>query len=250
MILSEKLKLVVCLVLALSVAPVVSPLADEADSIRTGLTRENALHPGMWSVMFQIDEQFTLRPFNGLGIALKRQNSRKSAFRFGVNLNINTQDDSNSNWAEQGDTIPWENQSEISSSSQQVSMEFLYVNYPWPDAYVNFYWGAGPQASFSRSTSERESTYLRDGDIEDKDYFKASTRSWSAGAKGIIGAEWFANRRISFQMEYQASLFYRSTYRDGESSHDDPSYKRKNEDTGSAVSFKAGTVIFGVSMYF
>lgn len=250
MILSEKLKFVVCLVIAMSVAPVVSPAADEADSIRTGLTRENALHPGMWSIMFQIDEQFTLRPFNGMGIALKRQNSRKTAFRFGFNLSINTQDDSRRNWTEQGDTIPYESVGEHKSNFQRISMEFLYVMYPWPDAYVNFYWGAGPLVSFARSSSERESTHLENGDIDDQYYSKSSTRSWSAGAKGIIGAEWFANRRISFQMEYQASLLYKSTYTDSEGSNDARTSIRRTEDTGDDISFSAGTVIFGVSLYF
>jgi len=249
MILSEKLKFVVCLGLIMSVAPIAS-VADEADSIRAGLTRENALHPGMYSFIFQIDEQFTLRPFNGMGIALKRHSSRKSAFRLGFGLDMTRDNIEDKNWREEDDTISSENFRTREANSYSVRLELLYVMYPWPDSYVNFYWGTGPLVRFSWANQESRSGYLDSESNVHESWEKYNSRSWIAGAKGVVGVEWFANRRISFQMEYQAELYYQSGYYERESGSYQNSTVRYSEDTSYRVVFDAGTVIFGVSMYF
>ena len=249
MVLAEKLKLVVCLGLIMSAAPIAS-VADEADSIRAGLTRENALHPGMYSFIFQIDEQFTLRPFNGMGIALKRHSSRKSAFRLGFGLDMNRYNDEDTHWWEEDDTISSENFRTRETNSYNVRLELLYVMYPWPDSYVNFYWGTGPLVQFSWANREGRSGYLDSESNVHESWEKYNSRSWIAGAKGVVGVEWFANRRISFQMEYQAELYYQSSRSEREESFNTSPTVKYYETTASRVVFDAGTVIFGVSMYF
>lgn len=245
----EKLMFVVCLILIMSVVPIVTE-ADEADSIRTGLTRENALHPGMYSFIFQIDEQFALRPFNGMGVSLKRHGTRGSAFRLGFGLDVNRDEDEGRNWTEEEDTLLSESIGTRTYNAYNVRLELLYVMYPWPDSYVNFYWGAGPLVYFNWNDRENKSTQIDSDSNVHTSWSKSSGRSWSAGAKGVVGVEWFANRRISFQMEYQAELYYRSTRYESERHSSYDTSVRYSEDTGYRVVFDAGIVIFGVSMYF
>ncbi len=250
MTLSKELKFVVCLVLAMSVAPVVSSVADEADSIRTGLTRENALHPGMYSFIFQIDEQFTLKPFNGMGIALKRHSSRKSAFRLGFGLGMNRDEHESERWIELGDSLLSTRYDTRNTNNYSVRLELLYLMYPWPDSYINFFWGAGPLASYGWGDSERKSGLIDPDYGPSEGLSKTDYTIWSAGAKIVAGVEWFANRRISFQMEYQAGLNYQSRRSESKNSTDVNPITNSTEDTSTSVVFEASNVIFGVSMYF
>ena len=242
MFLSEKLKSMLCLLLVIF-AVSGAAVADEADSIRTSLTRENALHPGMYSFIFQIDEQFTLRPFNGMGIALKRHSSRKSAFRIGFGLGMDRDEDESSRWAEREDSLLSRRYDTRNTNSYNVKLELLYMMYPWPDSYVNFYWGTGPLASFSWGDTERKSGIVYSDDGARESLSKSDYRIWSAGAKGVAGVEWFANRRISFQLEYQAELYYQSRSSESESSSTDNSLVNYDEDTSTSVMFRASTVI-------
>src|SRR5678815_4357674 len=47
---------------------------------------------GRWSMQFQVDEDFQLRSFNGMGLAVTRNSSPSGAWRFGVTLNGITED--------------------------------------------------------------------------------------------------------------------------------------------------------------
>jgi len=246
MISSEKLKFVVCLVLVMSVVPIIS-VADETDSIRVDVPRENALHPGMWALMFQIDEDIVPRPFDGMSIAAKYHMSRKSALRLGLSFGFSANDDTVDDRTVEDDTIRWDDSGNGTRNSQSAMLEVLYVRYPWPDSYINAFWGVGPYVSFNRYESEvtrNNPNYWRVDDY---------SRRYAIGLKGILGVEWFASKRISFHAEYQANFQYRwgfnestriSIDADGIKSED---YRKTTTDYWS---FYANEMLFGISLYF
>lgn len=245
----EKLMFVVCLILIMSVVPIVTE-ADEADSIRTGLTRENGLHPGMWALMFQIDEDLIPQAFDGMTIAMKRHSSRKSSFRLAFSLGLSVNETEGEGQYYREDTLRNDSDETRKANGMEFAVELMYVRYPWPDSYINAFWGLGPVVSFSRSKTESDRTREEPGYDSYEDYFYWFEESWSAGLMGIIGVEWFATRRISFHAEYQCVLKYRSVYRE---TREERSYYDAidiGESTSKYWEFYGRGALFGVSLYF
>lgn len=72
-------------------------------------------------------------------------------------------------------------------------------------------------------------------------------RSWSAGALGALGAEWFVHRSISLTAEYQSVLqFERQTDKTEREGSENETRTR----TASGVSLAPRGVRFGVSVCF
>ncbi len=245
-----RLRFLVCLGLALAAVPAVSH-AGAADSLRVDKSRDNALHPGMWALMFQIDEDIVPKPFEGLGIALKRHWSRKTALRLGFDIGLSVNEDDSESKRSVDDTLQNESDGFNKTSGQSVTVKLLYMMYPWPDSYINFFWGLGPVISFSRSDREHERDTVQ-YDSGSSQLYRSSyySRSWSAGLKGAVGVEWFATRRISFHMEYQSTPTYRSRYTEMEVIDDYYSSEEFRKITSGDWSLQAGTVVVGLSMYF
>ena len=246
----NRLKLFVCLGLAFAAVPAVSH-AGAADSLRVDKPRDNALHPGMWALMFQIDEDIVPKPFEGLGIALKRHWSRKTALRLGFDIGLSVDEADLESKRSVDDTLQNELNDFNKTNGQSVAVELLYMMYPWPDSYVNFFWGLGPVISFSRSDRKREGDTVH-YDSGSSQLYRSYYyhRSWSAGLKGAVGVEWFATRRISFHMEYQSTLTYQSRYTEREEINDYYSSEEFRKITSGYWSLQTGTVVVGLSMYF
>jgi hypothetical protein len=245
----NRLKLFVCLGLAFAVVPAVAH-AGAADSLRVDKSRDNALHPGMWALMFQIDEDIVPKPFEGLGIALKRHWSRKTALRLGFDIGLSVNEDDLESWRSVDDTLQNESDELNKTNGQNVAVELLYMMYPWPDSYINFFWGLGPVISFSRSDQKRDRDAVHYDSGSSRLYRSYYSRSWSAGLKGAAGVEWFATRRISFHMEYQLTLTYRSRYTEMEDINDYYSSEEFRKITSGDWSLQTSTVVVGLSMYF
>lgn len=244
-----RLKFFVCLCLAFAAVPAVSH-AGAADSLRVDKYRDNALHPGMWALMFQIDKDIVPKPFEGLGIALKRNWSRKTAMRLGFDIGLSVDEYDRESKRSVDDTLRNESNDFDKTNRQSVAVELLYMMYPWPDSYINFFWGLGPVISFSRSDQKREGDIVHYDSGSSQLYRSYYSRSWSAGLKGAAGVEWFATRRISFHMEYQSTLTYQSRYTEMENIDDYFSSEEFRKSTSEYWSLQAGTVVVGLSMYF
>ncbi|MCK4549376.1 MAG: outer membrane beta-barrel protein [Candidatus Krumholzibacteria bacterium] len=243
----KKLMVIVCVVLFMAGVPTVS-YASDADSARVDELRENALHPGMWALMFQIDEDIVPRPFDGMSVAAKYHMSRKTALRLGLSFGFSSNDNTVDDRTIEDDTIRWDGSNTSTGNSQSLLLEALYVRYPWPDSYINAFWGVGPYASFSRSESESESHNIGYSRYQDR-----YSRHYAVGLKGVLGVEWFASKRISFHAEYQAVIRYRWGFSERTTSHVDTEGSL-DERYGKAEtdywSFYGDKVLFGVSMYF
>jgi len=107
--------------------------------------------------------------------------------RLGFDIDLSVNEDDAESWQSLDDTLRNERDDNSRTSGQSVAVELLYVMYPWPDSYINFFWGLGPVVSFSRSKQERESDYVyfdSGSTLLNQSYY---SRSWSAGLKGAVG---------------------------------------------------------------
>ncbi len=246
---NNKLIFVVCLAVSLAAAPAVSQTADP-DSSKVDMPRENGLHPGMWALMFQIDEDIVPKAFDGMTFALKRQGSRKSSLRLAFTLGLSVNETEGESQYYREDTLRYDSDETRKTNGMEFAVELMYVRYPWPDSYINAFWGLGPVVSFSRSKTESDRTREEPGYDSYEDYFYFLNESWSAGLKGIIGVEWFATRRISFHAEYQCVLRYRSVYRETEEVRASYDVKDIGESTSKYWEFYGRGALFGISLYF
>lgn len=212
--------------------------------------KENSLQPGSWSIQFQLEEELSLEPFDGLIIAMKRHFSKHTALRIGFDLDLEFADDEDQEKIFSGDSLIGTRNSAFDRNMQRLDVDFLYLKYPNPEATINFFWGIGPLIMFSRNKSERVSI---NAVIEDESTTESWTRIWAAGGRGLIGVEWFVAEGISFHGEYRASFSYWHTKNENTSinQHGDyPVRRETRESTDKKWNFDGAHVVAGVSLYF
>jgi len=212
--------------------------------------RAHSLEPGSWSLQFQINDNIGLKSFNGMNVSAKRHWSDRTAIRVGVGVSVEFADQSQ-NDAQSDDDNSASGELSDDANSQSIWLDALYMRYLKPGSTVNFLWGVGPLVGFSRRHDEITSTdTYGDGTMESRrDIFG---RSWSLGALGIIGAEWFLTRSFSFHTEYRASVSYRHSYDQSTRTNISGSATSENshESDSGLWRFGGGGVLLGLSVYF
>jgi hypothetical protein len=166
--------------------------------------RANSLAPGAWAVQFQVENDFTLEPFNGTMISLKRQFTSHSALRLGVGLDLSATDEDEYVATSIDDTLAASRSLDDDVENQVFRLDLLYVRYPDPAAAVNWYWGAGPSMRYQHNESTSNGLYDDSRAIT----YHSQSESWSLGALGCLGAEWFAGKNVSLHAEYYVTLYY------------------------------------------
>jgi len=192
--------------------------------------RPNSLAAGNWALMFAISQNFTLDPFQGGSLSMKRHFSDKAALRAGIDFGVNSNESSAATTVEQSGT----------NDAYSFQLEGLYQRYTSPGRTINFYWGAGAYGGYSDRTAESRA---------DSTLYRDEATSYSFGASGLLGVEFFAARSIGIHAEYQGSVGYswsesvRHAERPGVPDSD------LTRD-GSGWSIGGGWVRFGLSAYF
>lgn len=221
-----------------------APVAEEAK--KDG--RPNSLYPGSWSLQFQITEDIGLKPFNGMIVSMKRHFSERSALRLGVRFDLDWNDTETSHLMQVSDTTyDWAEASE-NSDYQKFTIDLSYLRYVRPGSYVNFFWGAGPLVGYSRSSDTDEMDYPY-GNYRKTDSY---SRSWSVGALGLVGVEWFLVKHFSFHAEYRASFSYVESVMEQDRTETGSSGTRHyhEKDEGARLDFQSVYVVLGLSVYF
>ncbi len=126
------------------------------DKIPKDSVKNNALVPGTWSMQFQINKLFQSKSYNGFTFYGIFQINRHNAVRMGFGLNF-----INLKSADFVDLANIEillvNPQSVNPAfkydynSQQYSLTFQFVEYPYITSNVLFYFGAGPELGYSRS---------------------------------------------------------------------------------------------------
>jgi len=224
-----------------------APAAGAAEEAKAAI-RPNSLYPGSWSLQFQITGEIGLKPFNGMIVSVKRHFSERSALRLGVRLDFDWNSNATSALTEVADTVyDWQDLTE-ERDYQQFMIDLSYLRYVKPGSYVNFFWGAGPLVGFSRSTRTAERTRGENISSTVDEYM----RSWSIGALGLVGVEWFLSKSFSFHAEYRASFAYSSSVAEQNALevHPPNSQNYHSENEGDRWDFQSMSVILGLSVYF
>ncbi len=223
-----------------------TPAAAAAEETKTD-ARPNSLYPGSWSLQFQITEDIGLKPFNGMIFSVKRHFSERSALRLGFRFDIDWNDAEGSGTRETSSGPNDTREESEDSDYEKITIDLSYLRYVRPGSYVNFFWGAGPLVSFSRS-SQTEVESLSSESREQNRY----SRSWSVGALGLIGVEWFLQEHFSFHAEYRASFSYSEGYTETNSSttFSSRTYNQQDLYESSSWNFESVNVILGLSVYF
>ena len=235
-----------CLFLPASIA--FSQAAPAAEKVSED-ARPNSLCPGSWALQFQITDELGLKPFNGMIASAKRHFSSHSAFRLGLQFDADCRSETGTERREYADTLRDGRSLDTDIDYQMVTMDLSYLNYLSPGSYINFFWGIGPLVKFSRSERNDTQVYYNGDPVTEsvRDY----SRSWSLGALGLVGVEWFLSEHFSFHSEYRASMAYGESYKEREQIYQYPE-KRRYVTTinGDGWNFDSVYAILGLSVYF
>ena len=215
-------------------------------------TPTNPLAPGARAIQFQIGDNFEVRSFDGLSVSFKRHSTAESAWRLGVMLDLEIDDADMEGSTTTTDVLLVQSQ-DRDSNGQRLRVDLLQLRYPSPGRSACWYWGMGPRLRFSRF--ETETTTVNGTDpVFDEQFTRQYSHSWSVGALGVGGVEWFVTGDVSLHAEYAASLEYGATTwetdvwqgEDGEL----PNYHRATSQTETDWDFGGTQAIFGASLYF
>lgn len=210
----------------------------------------NSLKEGSWALQFQISNNLTLTSFQGTAISGKYQSAPNSALRFGISIGIDGSKEDVDYRYFAADTMYRGNTAGTSRTGQNIQIDVQYHVYPNPEDEVNLYFGFGPLVSLSRATRQIDDLDLLNPASSGRTFEQEGT-TWSFGASGLIGAEWFASRRFSLHAEYGLSVRY-STETVSEKSKNSTNtfYDFKFERTSKRWQISGNAVKFGLSVYF
>jgi len=221
-------------------------------------TEQNSLKPGAWALEFGISSLITLTSFQGTTISVQYQTSTTNAWRAGITINGTTQTGTGLQLPIPADTLTNTNSSNNSNSLENVLLKVQYLWYTNPENIIHFYTGIGPIIGYNHSLNDQQSIY-RNGSVGNNtvndQITNTSTNTWSAGASGVVGVEYFPARVFSLHAEYGNNLTYQQ--QKTETTTRSTNYYATTYATGYDFSgtthgwtFNNGSVYFGLSVYF
>ena len=212
----------------------------------------NPLAPGARAIQFQIGDNFELKAFDGMSVSFKRHSSAESAWRLGVMLDLEIDDTDEELSSTYTDALIVESRV-VEANGQSLRVDLLQLRYPSPERNVCWYWGVGPRLRYSRY--EEELAYVSGiQPAMEEQFIREYGHSWSVGALGVGGVEWFVAGDVSLHAEYAASLEYGATTQEYDlwrgQEGELPTYHRATSRTGTGWDFGGTQAIFGASLYF
>jgi hypothetical protein len=221
-------------------------------------TETNSLKPGAWSLDFGITSFFTLTSFQGTTLSAKYQISSTNAWRAGISINGNTQTGTSLQLPIQGDTITNTNSTNTSNASETVLLKVQYLWYANSESVIHLYTGVGPIVGYSHSLNNQQNIYHNGSpsiNTWSNQFTNTSTNSWSAGASGVIGVEYFPMKVFSLHAEYNNNLTYQQQKTQG-TTNSTSNYSSVNvygsnsSGTTHGWAFAYGGIYLGLSVYF
>lgn len=209
-------------------------------------TVANSLTNSAMALQFGIRNAFTLSTFQGGTIAMQYHLSPTSAFRGGITVSGSTGDrTTNSLMTQSADTISG-NSGSRSQDATSVILDLQYLWYANPDNEMLLYLGTGPHVGYTHSRDDQTVQFV----TQPSTYGSASNLStlWSIGLSGVVGVEWFPQRRISLHAEYMSFLRYE--WQKSEATSSQTGSTSKSSDTAKTWRVGYAGVNFGLSVYF
>ncbi len=216
--------------------------------------KNNSLKEGAWALQFQVDNNFTLKSFQGAVISGKYHISASKAIRVGISGNYSL-DDQNSNVSTvPPDTITFQEGNTRTNKNFGFSITMQFMSYINPEKEVLLFWGVGPVIQYGKSNNElrdeRNSYYYQ----PIKEIRVTDSHTWGLGASAVLGVEWFATKSFSLHAEYGIVLLYSWSEYTGTYVFFSPASVIKNKSSNGgnnkSWSFNASYVKLGLSVYF
>lgn len=213
---------------------------DTKDSVNNSLIKRKL------AFQYDMGYDFASESIIPIVFSLKYHLSDKTALRLGVGF---IPGEEGPGRRHMNDTLRnFENFDHHENNPEQLNFTLNYMFYPAPKADVNLFFGLGPRFGFGEEQFGNPPNGPEN--VENDSNEERINNSWSIGLSGVIGAEWFAARSISFFTEYDAAFSYRQrNYWDFDHNlPPDPNNMMENE--SSEFLFTDISARIGFSIYF
>lgn len=218
---------------------------------KTDTTKQKPFEFYTNSFQFRIQQFLTLSDFQGGIISYKYHFNNHYAFRFGLGIRLdnNNKDENKFTFI---DSTNYLSNNDITKYEYSFTSQFLfYVN---PQSDIKLFIGLGPYVSFSKNSSNNNSTTLYNDASAVNNSNIMKTTYHSLGISAVYGVEWFFLKKMSLVAEYGFSAGYYKSESDAKlESHDSNGKINPNlysNNTSSGFRFNNNQVNFGLSVYF
>jgi len=204
---------------------------------------------GKWALQFQINDNFTLGNYQGLGFSGKFHFSNHSAVRVGVDFESYSSDFKiNNETVFKDSSVFVDEEYQMGTTKIKINMQYLYYNSI--SNSISMFLGVG--VSFSGFPG-----YQRRVDNSDQ-LLRIDNSNTEYGVDVLMGVEWFVRSNIGILAEYSSGYSYQSLSSTQTRFPDDNvenelggvNYLQKKETSSTVSSFSNHSVKFGVSVYF
>ena len=196
--------------------------------------------------------------FQGAAISARYHTSTTNAWQVGITVNGNTQNGSSLQLPVPGDTSTSGISTTNSTNSETISLKVQHLWYANSESIIHFYTGAGPIVGYTHSENGQQN--INDNSSPSHNMYtigntSGTANTWSIGASGIAGVEYFPAKVISLHAEYNVNLTYQQesstskTY--SVNNYGGANYYGSNNSGGyHGWTLGSGGVSFGLSVYF
>ncbi len=209
-----------------------NPFQNDTTTIQKPISGSKSDHSlDKWALLFQIDNNFTLKDFSGTLISLQKNLSSQKAVRWGLSLDGGYNEQKNN-----------PNQKKTTGNADiHISMNYLWYHKAY--RHIRFYYGIGPVVGFGYDHSKNSQN-------SGVNITKQINTSEQIGLNGVAGVEWFVKPQISLLAEYVPEMTGNFSSNFTKTSNSTTGASSRNKTSARGIQFHSIPVRFGVSVYF
>jgi hypothetical protein len=205
-----------------------------AAGMKEKMPKENA-----WALQFAVVSNFSLKPFQGSTISLLKHSSVNRAWRIGFAGGILYNDADNTDWSEG----LRRSRIDLTRYDLHFSIDLQKIFFANTESNINLFYGWGPTVSY----------HFNKGYDYNRGTMEGLKVNWEAGAKFVLGAQWFLTKSISLHAEYGSKLTYIFSWKRIERWQFDP-FEPSNlyidDSQTEGLNLSSSAVKLGLSAYF
>ncbi|MCK4447448.1 MAG: hypothetical protein KAW56_10255 [Candidatus Marinimicrobia bacterium] len=190
------------------------------------------------ALQFQIDENFTLKDFQGAIISFKKHFGNSRALRGGLSTDFQMNTSNSEVYHPDGTSSAVH---KIDDHDFSLGIYSQYLFYSKSNSGIHFFWGAGPTIGYSRKKSDIENK-ISNNYIDKQDYVRYHIQG---GLSGVMGVEWLFRENMSLSAEY--GMYFSYNYSKVKTTRND---RIKSENTDKSWRLGSNPIKFGLSIYF
>jgi len=201
---------------------------------------------GLKAIQFSINENFSLRTFQGNFISAKYHLNDNKAIRLGISLNARHTDGK----SESEDMFD-----ESKTQNYYLNLRGHYLDYIVTSKRVNIFWGIGPYLTYRYDHRDDKQEITASDTLYSTSFNERNSDDYHMGVSLSAGAEIFITHYLSLHAEYSSIIYYRYNTAEifRETIFTDPNTednitRKKLRSHGYYIS--SDQLLFGLSVYF